>query len=211
MVTTWYTPDTSTRVAALFDATTGSPAGAPLTVPATGLHSAGWHTSPHHGLGVLGGVLVDVAHAGLRALPTGWQLRHLSDTTAYGTQSQHQVAATPDGEVTDTGSGAIPVGTTGVRAVVTSTIGSVTTVYGLPPASAAAVPTPSVTVAAPAPLAPTNPVPTPAPSPTPPPPPPPAPAPAPPGAPPAAPAPAPPAAAPPPAPAPAPAVPGGRR
>lgn len=173
---TWYTPDPATRLVSLLDATTATPVGAPVTAATTDVSSAGWHPSPRGTLGMVGTVLVDATTRALHLVPTGWQLEHASDTTAYGTTSQQHQAVSATGTVTDTGSGVIPVGTTSGRAVVTSTVGNTTTVYGLPLSTAGATPTPSVPVSAPPALTPTNPVPSPAPSPTtPPPPPPPAP------------------------------------
>jgi len=166
LVATWYTPDPATRLVSLLDATTATPVGAPVTATTTDVSSAGWHPSPRGTLGMVGTVLVDAQARTLHLVPTGWQLDHVSDTTAYGTTSQRHQAVAATGTVTDTGSGVIPVGTTGDRAVVTSTVGNTTTVYGLPLSPAAATPTPSVPVSAPPALAPTNPVPSPAPSPT---------------------------------------------
>lgn len=166
LVATWYTPDPATRLVSLLDAATATAVGTPVTASTTDVASAGWHPSPRGTLGMVGTVLVDATTRALHLVPTGWQLDHVSDTTAYGTTSQHHQAVSATGTVTDTGSGVIPVGTTGDRAVVTSTVGNTTTVYGLPLSTVGASPTPSVPVSAPPALAPTNPVPSPGPSPT---------------------------------------------
>jgi len=186
LVLTWYTTDPAARIVSLLDAGTAAAVGTPVPVPANELSSTGWHPSEHNILGVYGPVLVDVGAAAVHVLPSGWQLTHISDTAAYGTQQQTNTTVTPTGQLSPTGSGITPVGMTGRRAVVTATAGNTSTVYGLPLDPAAPLPTPSVPVSAPPAVAPTNPVPSGAPTPTTTTPPPPPPVPGPPPGPPAA-------------------------
>jgi len=73
---------------------------------------------------------------------------------------------TAGGQETPTGSGVTPIGVSGTRAVVTSSVAGTDTVYGLPVASGPVLPTPSVPVSAAAGQPAPNPVPSPAPTPT---------------------------------------------
>jgi len=205
LVASWYTPDPATRLVGLIDPVTNTAVGATLSVPSTGIGSGRWQPSPRNLLAVVGTVLVDARDGVARALSTGWSSTSVTDTAAYGTRNSDRYLVSPAGQESPTGSGVIPIGITGTRAVVTSSVAGADTVYGLPVAAGPVLPTPSVPVSAPPPQPSPGPVPSPAPSPTTttPPPPPPAPAPAPvaPAPPHAAPVPAPvAAAAPPPAP-----------
>jgi len=205
LVASWYTADPATQLVGLIDPVTNTAVGAPLRVPATGIASGRWQPSPRNLLATVGMVLVDARDGVARALSTGWSTTSVTDTAAYGTRNSDRYLVSPAGQESPTGSGVIPIGMAGTRAVVTSSVAGTDTVYGLPVASGPVLPTPSVPVSAP-PLQPSaGPVPSPAPSPTtttPPPPP----APAPVAPPPAAPAPV--AVAAPPAPPPAAPVPG---
>jgi len=200
LVASWYTTDPAIQLVGLLDPLTDTAVGTPLRVPTTSLGSGGGQPSPNHLLSTLGPVLLDARDAVLHALPTGWSTTSVTDTAAYGTQNSDRYMVTADGRETPTGSGVTPIGVSGTRAVVTSSVAGTDTVYGLPVATAPVLPTPSVPVSAAAGQPAPNPVPSPAPTPTttta-------APAPAPPAVPPPAAAPAPPAPAPPP---PAPAV-----
>ncbi len=203
LVASWYTADPGTQFVGLIDAATNTAVGAPLRVPATGIASGRWQPSPRNLLAVVGTVLVDARDGVARALSTTWATTSVTDTAAYGTRNSERYLVSPAGQESPTGSGVIPIGMSGTRAVVTSSVAGTDTVYGLPVASGPVLPTPSVPVSAPPPQPSAGPVPSPAPSPTtttPPPP-----APAAPAPPPAAPAPlaaaAPPLAAPAPAPA----------
>jgi len=200
LVASWYTTASAIQLVGLLDPLTDTAVGTPLRVPTTSLGSGGGQPSPNHLLSTLGPVLLDARDAVLHALPTGWSTTSVTDTAAYGTQNSDRYMVTADGRETPTGSGVTPIGVSGTRAVVTSSVAGTDTVYGLPVATAPVLPTPSVPVSAAAGQPAPNPVPSPAPTPTttta-------APAPAPPAVPPPAAAPAPPAPAPPP---PAPAV-----
>jgi len=200
LVASWYTTDPAIQLVGLLDPVTNTAVGTPLRVPTTSLGSGGGQPSPNHLLSTLGPVLLDARDGVLHALPTGWSTTSVTDTAAYGTQNSDRYMVTADGRETPTGSGVTPIGVSGTRAVVTSSVAGTDTVYGLPVATAPVLPTPSVPVSAAAGQPAPNPVPSPAPTPTttta-------APAPAPPAVPPPAAAPAPPAPAPPP---PAPAV-----
>jgi len=190
LVASWYTPDPATRLVGLIDPVTNTAVGAPLSVPATGIASGHWQPSPRNLLATAGTVLVDARDGVARALSTTWATTSVTDTAAYGTRNSDRYLVSPAGQESPTGSGVIPLGLSGTRAVVTSSVAGADTVYGLPVASGPVLPTPSVPVSAPPPQPSAGPVPSPAPSPTTPPPPaPPAPAPAaPPGPPLAAPA-----------------------
>ncbi len=198
LVASWYTADPGTQLVGLIDPVTNTAIGAPLSVPATAIASGHWQPSPRNLLAVVGTVLVDARDGVARALPTGWATTSVTDTAAYGTRNSDRYLVSPAGQESPTGSAVIPIGITGARAVVTSSVAGADTVYGLPVASGPVLPTPSVPVSAPPPQPSAGPVPSPAPSPTTT-----APAPAPPPA-----APAPVAAAAPPAPPPAAPVPG---
>ncbi len=206
LVASWYTPDPGTQLVGLIDPVTNTAIGAPLSVPATAIASGHWQPSPRNLLATVGTVLVDARDGVAHALSTGWATTSVTDTAAYGTRNSDRYLVTAAGQEAPTGSGVIPIGMSGTRAVVTSSVAGTDTVYGLPVAAGPVLPTPSVPVSAPPPQPSAGPVPSPAPSPTtttPPPPAPPAPAPAPPPA-----APAPVAAAAPPGPPPAAPVPG---
>lgn len=196
----WYTTDPSTRVVSLADATTGLTVGTPITAGVDQLGDTRWAASPSNTLAALGAVLVDARTATLHPLTGGWRTTSVLDSAAYGTTSGGtRMLVTPSGELAALGSGAVPVGVAGARAilVVADPAGQGATLYGLSPASTPPAPTPSVTAPPAPPLPSQQPVPATAPAPTTTPPPPPAPAPGP------APAPA----APGPAPAPGPATP----
>jgi len=195
LVASWYTADPGTRLVGLIDPVTNTAVGAPLSVPATAIASGHWQPSPRNLLATVGTVLVDARDGVARALSTTWSTTSVTDTAAYGTRNSDRYLVSPAGQESPTGSGVIPIGITGARAVVTSSVAGTDTVYGLPVAAGPVLPTPSVPVSAPPPQPLAGPVPSPAPSPTttapPPPPAPAAPAPAPPLAAPAAPAPGP--------------------
>jgi len=196
LVASWYTPDPATQLVGLIDATTNTAVGAPLRVPSTAIASGHWQPSPRNLLATVGTVLVDARDGVAHALSTTWATTSVTDTAAYGNRGSDRYMVTAAGQESPTGSGMTPIGVTGTRAVVTSSVAARDTVYGLPVASGPVLPTPSVPVSAPAAQPPAGPVPSPAPSPTT-------------TAPPAAPAPAAPAPGPPPA-APAPAAPAPR-
>jgi len=206
LVASWYTTDPGTQLVGLIDPVTNTAVGAPLSVPATGIGSGRWQPSPRNLLATVGTVLVDARDGVARALSTGWSTTSVTDTAAYGTRNSDRYLVSPAGQESPTGSGVIPIGMAGTRAVVTSSVTGTDTVYGLPVAAGPVLPTPSVPVSAPPPQPSAGPVPSPAPSPTTTPPAPPAPAPVAPA--PAAPVPAPVAAAAPPGPPPAAPVPG---
>jgi len=201
LVASWYTADPGTQLVGLIDPVTNTAIGTPLRVPATGIASGHWQPSPRNLLATVGTVLVDARDGVARALSTTWSTTSVTDTAAYGTRNSDRYMVTAAGQESPTGSGVSPIGITGTRAVVTSSVAGTDTVYGLPVAAGPVLPTPSVPVSAPPPQPSAGPVPSPAPSPTTTPPPPPAPAPVAPAPPPAAPVPAPVAAAPPPPPA----------
>ena len=189
----WYTADPGTQLVGLIDPVTNTAVGAPLSVPATAIASGRWQPSPRNLLATVGTVLVDARDGVARALSTTWSSTSVTDTAAYGTRNSDRYLVSPAGQESPTGSGVIPIGMSGTRAVVTSSVAGADTVYGLPVAPGPVLPTPSVPVSAPAGQPSPGPVPSPVPSPTttttPPPPAPPAPAPAaPPGPPLAAPA-----------------------
>ncbi len=200
LVASWYTADPATQLVGLIDPVTNTAIGAPLSVPSTGIASGRWQPSPRNLLATVGTVLVDARDGVARALSTGWSTTSVTDVAAYGTRNAARYLVSPAGQESPTGSGVIPIGMSGTRAVVTSSVAGADTVYGLPVAAGPVLPTPSVPVSAPPPQPSAGPVPSPAPGPTttttPPPP-----APAAPAPPPAAPAPV--AAAAPPAPPPA--------
>jgi len=166
LVASWYTTDPATQLVGLVDPVTDTAVGTPLRVPATSLGSGGGQPSPHHLLATLGPVLLDARTGVLHALPTGWSTTSVTDTAAYGTQNSDRYMVTADGRETPTGSGVTPIGVSGTRAVVTSSVAGVDTVYGLPVASGPVLPTPSVPVSAAAGQPAPNPVPSPAPTPT---------------------------------------------
>jgi len=166
LVTSWYTTDPATQLVGLLDPVTNSAVGSPLWVPATSLGSGGGQPSPHHLLATLGPVLLDARNGVLHTLPTGWSTTSVTDTAAYGTQNSDRYMLTADGRETPTGSGVTPIGVSGTRAVVTSSVAGTDTVYGLPTATAPVLPTPSVPVSAPPGQPSPNPVPSPAPTPT---------------------------------------------
>lgn len=203
LVASWYTADPGTQLVGLIDPVTNTAVGAPLSVPATGIASGRWQPSPRNLLATAGTVLVDARDGAARALPTTWSTTSVTDTAAYGTRNSDRYLVSPAGQESPTGSGVSPIGVSGTRAVVTSSVAGTDTVYGLPVASGPVLPTPSVPVSAPPPQPSAGPVPSPAPSPTTPPPPP-APAPVAAAAPPAPPLAAPAPAAPVPAPGPVP-------
>jgi len=192
LVASWYTADPGTQFVGLIDPVTNTAIGAPLSVPSTGIASGHWQPSPRNLLATVGTVLVDARDGVARALSTTWSSTSVTDTAAYGTRNSDRYLVSPAGQESPAGSGVIPIGMSGTRAVVTSSVAGADTVYGLPVAAGPVLPTPSVPVSAPPPQPSAGPVPSPAPSPTtttPPPPAPPAPAPAaPPGPPLAAPA-----------------------
>jgi len=166
LVASWYTTDPATQLVGLLDPVTNTAVGTPLRVPATSLGSGGGQPSPHHLLSTLGPVLLDARNGVLHTLPTGWSTTSVTDTAAYGTQNSDRYMVTADGRETPTGSGVTPIGVSGTRAVVTSSVAGTDTVYGLPVASGPVLPTPSVPVSAAAGQPAPNPVPSPAPTPT---------------------------------------------
>jgi len=196
LVASWYTPDPATRLVGLIDPVTNTAIGAPLSVPTTGIGSGRWQPSPRNLLATVGTVLIDARDGAARALSTTWSSTSVTDTAAYGTRNSDRYMVTATGQESPTGSGVSPIGITGTRAVVTSSVAGADTAYGLPVASGPVLPTPSVPVSPPPPQPSAGPVPSPAPTPT---------APAPPPA--VAPAPALAAPAPPPAPVPGPPAP----
>jgi len=183
LVASWYTPDPATQFVGLIDPVTNTAIGTPLRVPSTALASGRWQPSPRNLLATVGTVFVDARDGVARALSTTWSSTSVTDTAAYGTRNSDRYLVSPAGQESPTGSGVIPIGMSGGRAVVTSSVTGTDTVYGLPVAAGPVLPTPSVPVSAPPPQPSAGPVPSPAPSPTttttPPPPPPPPPAPAP--------------------------------
>ncbi len=166
LVASWYTTDPATQLVGLVDPLTDTAVGTPLRVPTTSLGSGGGELSPHHLLCTLGPVLLDARNGVLHALPTGWSTTSVTDTAAYGTRNSDRYMVTADGRETPTGSGVTPIGVSGTRAVVTSSVAGTDTVYGLPVASGPVLPTPSVPVSAAAGQPAPNPVPSPAPTPT---------------------------------------------
>jgi len=166
LVASWYTADPGTQFVGLIDPVTNTAVGAPLRVPATGIASGHWQPSPRNLLATAGTVLVDARDGVARALPTGWSSTSVTDTAAYGTRNSDRYLVSPAGQESPTGSGVIPIGITGSRAVVTSSVAGTDTVYGLPVAPGPVLPTPSVPVSAPPPQPSPGPVPSPAPSPT---------------------------------------------
>jgi hypothetical protein len=166
LVVSWYTADPGTQLVGLIDAATNTAVGAPLSVPSTAIASARWQPSPRNLLATAGTVLVDARDGVARALSTGWATTSMTDTAAYGTRNSDRYLVSPAGQESPTGSGVIPIGITGTRAVVTSSVTGTDTVYGLPVASGPVLPTPSVPVSAPPPQPSAGPVPSPAPSPT---------------------------------------------
>jgi len=166
LVASWYTTDPAIQLVGLLDPVTNTAVGTPLRVPATSLGSGGGQPSPHHLLSTLGPVLLDARDGVLHALPTGWSTTSVTDTAAYGTRNSDRYMVTAEGRETPTGSGVTPIGVSGTRAVVTSSVAGVDTVYGLPVASGPVLPTPSVPVSAAAGQPAPNPVPSPAPTPT---------------------------------------------
>ncbi len=172
LVASWYTPDPGTRLVGLIDPVTNTAVGAPLRVPSTGIASGRWQPSPRNLLATVGTVLVDARDGVARALSTGWSTTSVTDVAAYGTRNSERYLVSPAGQESPTGSGVIPIGMSGTRAVVTSSVAGADTVYGLPVAAGPVLPTPSVPVSAPAGQPSAGPVPSPAPSPTTPPPPP---------------------------------------
>ncbi len=166
LVASWYTADPGTRLVGLIDPVTNTAVGAPLRVPATGIASGRWQPSPRNLLATVGTVLVDAPDGVARALPTGWATTSVTDTAAYGTRNSDRYLVSPAGQESPTGSGVIPIGVSGTRAVVTSSVAGTDTVYGLPVAAGPVLPTPSVPVSAPPPQPSAGPVPSPAPSPT---------------------------------------------
>jgi len=166
LVASWYTTDPATQLVGLIDPVTNTAVGTPLRVPTTSLGSGGGQLSPHHLLSTLGPVLLDARDGVLHALPTGWSTTSVTDTAAYGTRNSDRYMVTADGRETPTGSGVTPIGVSGTRAVVTSSVAGTDTVYGLPVASGPVLPTPSVPVSAAAGQPAPNPVPSPAPTPT---------------------------------------------
>ena len=166
LVASWYTTDPATQLVGLIDPLTDTAVGTPLRVPATSLGSGGGQTSPNHLLSTLGPVLLDARDGVLHALPTGWNTTAVTDTAAYGTQNSDRYMVTADGRETPTGSGVTPIGVSGTRAVVTSSVAGTDTVYGLPVATAPVLPTPSGPGSAAAGQPAPNPVPSPAPTPT---------------------------------------------
>jgi len=166
LVASWYTPDPATRLVGLIDPVTNTAVGAPLSVPATGIGSGRWQPSPRNLLATMGTVLVDARDGVARALSTTWSTTSVTDTAAYGTRNSDRYLVSPAGQESPTGSGVIPIGMSGTRAVVTSSVAGTDTVYGLPVASGPVLPTPSVPVSAPPPQPSAGPVPSPAPSPT---------------------------------------------
>ncbi len=166
LVASWYTPDPATRLVGLIDPVTNTAVGAPLSVPATGIGSGRWQPSPRNLLATAGTVLVDARDGVARALSTTWSTTSVTDVAAYGTRNSERYLVSPAGQESPTGSGVIPIGVAGARAVVTSSVAGADTVYGLPVAVGPVLPTPSVPVSAPPPQPSAGPVPSPAPSPT---------------------------------------------
>jgi len=166
LAASWYTPDPGTQLVGLIDPVTNTAVGAPLRVPATGIASGRWQPSPRNLLATMGTVLVDARDGAARALSTTWSTTSVTDTAAYGTRNSDRYLVSPAGQESPTGSGVIPIGMSGTRAVVTSSVAGTDTVYGLPVASGPVLPTPSVPVSAPPPQPSAGPVPSPAPSPT---------------------------------------------
>jgi len=166
LVASWYTADPGTQLVGLIDAATNTAVGAPLSVPSTAIASGHWQPSPRNLLATAGTVLVDARDGVARALPTTWSTTSVTDTAAYGTRNSDRYLVSPAGQESPTGSGVTPIGITGTRAVVTSSVTGTDTVYGLPVASGPVLPTPSVPVSAPPPQPSAGPVPSPAPSPT---------------------------------------------
>ena len=166
LVASWYTADPGTRLVGLLDATTDTAIGAPLSVPTTTIASGHWQPSPRNQLATLGTVLVDARGGVLHPLSSGWATTAVTDTAAYGTRNSDRYAVTLTGQESPTGSGVIPIGVAGTRAVVSAGVAGTDTVYGLPVASGPVLPTPSVPVSAPAGQPSPNPVPSPAPTPT---------------------------------------------
>jgi len=166
LVASWYTADPGTQLVGLIDPVTNTAVGAPLRVPATGIASGRWQPSPRNLLATVGTVLVDARDGVARALSTGWASTSVTDTAAYGTRNSDRYLVSPAGQESPTGSGVIPIGVAGARAVVTSSVAGTDTVYGLSVAAGPVLPTPSVPVSAPPPQPSAGPVPSPAPSPT---------------------------------------------
>ncbi len=166
LVASWYTADPATQLVGLLDATTNTAIGAPLSVPATGIASGRWQPSPRNLLATMGTVLVDARDGVARALPTTWSTTSVTDTAAYGTRNSDRYLVSPAGQESPTGSGVIPIGMSGTRAVVSAGVAGTDTVYGLPVVSGPVLPTPSVPVSAPPPQPSAGPVPSPAPTPT---------------------------------------------
>ncbi len=166
LVASWYTPDPGTRLVGLNDPVTNTAIGTPLRVPSTAIASGRWQPSPRNLLATVGTVLVDARDGVARALSTGWSTTSVTDTAAYGTRNSERYLVSPAGQESPTGSGVIPIGMSGTRAVVTSSVAGTDTVYGLPVAAGPVLPTPSVPVSAPPPQPSPGPVPSPAPSPT---------------------------------------------
>ncbi len=166
VVASWYTPDPATRLVGLIDPVTNTAVGAPLRVPSTAIASGRWQPSPRNLLAVVGTVLVDARDGVARALSTTWSTTSVTDVAAYGTRNSDRYLVSPAGQESPTGSGVIPIGMSGTRAVVTSSVAATDTVYGLPVAAGPVLPTPSVPVSAPPPQPSAGPVPSPAPSPT---------------------------------------------
>jgi len=166
LVASWYTADPGTQLVGLIDPVTNTAIGTPLRVPATGIASGHWQPSPRNLLATVGTVLVDARDGVARALSTTWSTTSVTDTAAYGTRNSDRYLVSPAGQESPTGSGVIPIGMAGTRAVVTSSVAGRDTVYGLPVAPGSVLPTPSVPVSAPPPQPSAGPVPSPAPSPT---------------------------------------------
>jgi len=167
LVASWYTPDPATRLVGLIDPVTNTAIGAPLSVPTTGIGSGRWQPSPRNLLATVGTVLIDARDGAARALSTTWSSTSVTDTAAYGTRNSDRYMVTATGQESPTGSGVSPIGITGTRAVVTSSVAGADTAYGLPVASGPVLPTPSVPVSPPPPQPSAGPVPSPAPTPTP--------------------------------------------
>lgn len=178
LVLIWYTADVNTRIVGAVDADTHAYTAPALTVPAPSVASPAFYVSPHGVLGLLGPVLVNADTGKLQVL-ANWQSRTVLDDAAYGSANGVNSGVSPAGEVFATGSGTTPAGVSGDIFLVTVSAQGVSTVYGLPKATAAApgqtAPVPPLQTAGP----------TPAPAASPPPPPPPPVLPPPPGAPPA--------------------------
>jgi len=166
LVASWYTADPGTQLVGLIDPVTNTAVGAPLRVPGTGIGSGRWQPSPRNLLATVGTVFVDARDGVARALSTTWSSTSVTDTAAYGTRNADRYLVSPAGQESPTGSGVIPIGMAGTRAVVSSSVAGADTVYGLPVAVGPVLPTPSVPVSAPPPQPSAGPVPSPAPSPT---------------------------------------------